>query len=154
MTQEFVTLLLIHISFLSNDTILEMVNRIAICVIFLTIPIAFGLQKFLRISCRNEALFKGKYRNLTVTSSSSHVISLTAELQVRHCARGCTKNTLCKSFAFNKLLSEDNCKLLDNEKSGLDTSDIISSSGWILYDPIEQVGSSEHLRWLYKFSNT
>ncbi|XP_065065335.1 neurogenic locus notch homolog protein 2-like [Rhopilema esculentum] len=118
-----------------------MVNRGAICIIFLTIPIAFGLQKFLRISCRNEALFKGKYSDLTVTSSSSHIISLTTELQVRHCARGCTKNTLCKSFAFNKLLSEGNCKLLNNEKSDLKTNDIISSSGWILYEPVEQTSS-------------
>ncbi|XP_065065337.1 neurogenic locus notch homolog protein 1-like [Rhopilema esculentum] len=125
----------------SLHTSQEMANRGVICMIFLTIPIAFGLHKFLRMSCRNEALFKGKYRDLTVTSSSSHIISLTTELQVRHCARGCTKNTLCKSFAFNKLLSEGNCKLLNNEKSDLNTNDIISSSGWILYEPVEQTSS-------------
>ena len=100
------------------------------------------LQKIHRMSCRNEATFKANARDFVVKESSSKLISTIRVLLLPNCARSCIKTTGCKSLFFKKnatTSAEKNCQLLNVEKSYLTSDDIQSMTGWIYYEPLQQV---------------
>ena len=120
----------------------QVINISVIMILVMAFLHKSKLQKIHRMSCRNEATFKANGRDFVVKESSSKLISTIKALLLANCARSCIKTSECKSFLFKKnatLSTEKNCQLLNVEKNNLTSYDMQNMTGWVYYEPLQQV---------------
>ena len=58
-----------------------------------------------------------------------------------HCVRGCINESMCSSINYKKVTTttqESNCELLNTNRAS-EGANLISSPGWLHYEPIVQV---------------
>jgi len=58
-----------------------------------------------------------------------------------HCVRGCMNESMCSSINYNKVtntMQENNCELLNTNRTS-EGANLISSPGWLHYEPTVQV---------------
>ena len=99
-------------------------------------------QKIHRRNCRNEAIFKANGTSFVVKANSSTLIVTMNAPLLPNCARRCIKTNGCKSVIYKKepaTPTERNCQILNAEKADLTGDEIESSTGWIYYEPLQQV---------------
>ena len=125
------------------------VINIALPIINVLTAICFGniaSQKIHRMSCRKEGTFKANGKDFMVKPSSSRLISTVKAIMLAHCARSCIRTNECESMIYKKKSKEQNCQLLNVEKSSLANDDIQNSVGWIYYGPLQQVYVSTFIK--------
>ena len=132
------------IDFISRNTDMHgnHIINIALLIVNVLVAICFDKitsQKIHRMNCRKEATFKANGKDFMVKSSSSKLVSTITTPLLPHCARSCLRKNECKSVVHKKSITEQNCQMLNVEKSSLANDDIQNSVGWIYYEPLQQV---------------
>ncbi|XP_065069653.1 uncharacterized protein LOC135694729 [Rhopilema esculentum] len=98
-------------------------------------------SQIFRSACRRDALMKVTDRESKLVRNSFDIIESSPANTLPKCVVKCMRNSNCKSINFKKvfLTNENNCEVLGITKSSTSSS-IASTSGWIHYEPVVQVG--------------
>ena len=93
--------------------------------------------KIHRSACRRDAVFKATDRDKKLTLNPANILSTISALRLPYCAKHCTATVNCRSLNFKKA-STGNCQILDIDKNNVSVT-VVSSVGWIHYEPISEV---------------
>ena len=90
-----------------------------------------------RSECRRDALYKATDRDKVLTSNDGKTLAVSTAETLSKCARYCTSHPQGRSFNFKKG-GNPNCQVLDIDKTN-SSGRIENATGWIHYEPINQV---------------
>ena len=119
------------------DNAVTMILR-SYCILLLSVSLNNAAASIHRSACRRDALFKLEYKDKILMLQTGSALSLRTSQGLSKCAKECIILYLCLSFNFNKVLNDNNCQLLNFNKTSHDRK-LENQPNWNHYGTVTQV---------------